>query len=112
MVRVNIRTRQGAWDIRYFALVFLEPHCAKEDAALVRNLQAGAGNIPGFYAEPHLRVQMRCSWFPIGHLPSYGESAHSVRLFQAVLHRAQSPPVIFLIPYNKKKKKKKTGYFF
>lgn len=38
-------------------------------------------NIPGFYAESHLRVQKSCSWFPIGHLPSYGESAHEIRLF-------------------------------
>lgn len=58
-------------------------------------------NVPGFYAEPHLRVQMRCSWFPIGHLPSYGESAHSVRLFQAVLHRAESPAVSLLIPFKR-----------
>lgn len=58
-------------------------------------------NLPGFYAEPHLRVQMRCSWFPIGHLPSYGESAHSVRPFQAVLPRAESPAVILLIPSKK-----------
>lgn len=64
-------------------------------------------NLPGFYAEPHLRVQMRCSWFPIGHLPSYGESAHSVRPFQAVLPRAESPAVILLIP----SKKRETGYF-
>lgn len=63
-------------------------------------------NVPGFYAEPHLRVQMRCSWFPIGHLPSYEESAHSVRLFQAMLQRAESPAVILLIPF-----KKETGYF-
>lgn len=60
-------------------------------------------DLPGFYAEPHLRVQMRCSWFPIGHLPSYGESAHSVRPFQAVLPRAESPAVILLIPSKKKK---------
>lgn len=63
-------------------------------------------NVPGFYAEPHLRVQMRCSWFPISHLPSYGESAHLVRLFQAVLHRAESPAVILFISF-----KKETGYF-
>lgn len=36
-------------------------------------------NIPGSYAESHLRVQKSCSWFPIGHLPSYGESAHFIR---------------------------------
>lgn len=44
---------------------------------------------------------MLCSWFPIGHLPSYGESAPSVRPFQAVLNRAESP-VILLIPFKKK----------
>lgn len=38
-------------------------------------------NIPGSYAESHLRVQKSCSWFPIGHLPSYGESAHVIRPF-------------------------------
>lgn len=59
------------------------------------------GNVPGFYAESHLRVQMRCSWFPIGHLPSYGESAHSVRPFQAVLNRVESPPASLLIPFKK-----------
>lgn len=37
-------------------------------------------NIPGFYAEFHLRVQKSCSWFPIGHLPSHEESAHRIRL--------------------------------
>lgn len=36
-------------------------------------------HIPGSYAESHLRVQKSCSWFPIGHLPSYGESAHFIR---------------------------------
>lgn len=35
-------------------------------------------HIPGSYAESHLRVQKSCSWFPIGHLPSYGESAHFI----------------------------------
>lgn len=53
----------------------------------------GNVNLPGFYAESHLRVLKSCSWFPIDHLP---HTTENLRIRAACLFPAkQNKPAPF-----------------